>query len=159
MFTAGVNEPVKIPFLVTDVDGITPVTGLLNAAFTKTLILEDAVSAQPVVVSEVGSGYYTVEFTPNDAGRWYLTVTTPFQDVMEAFVEVGEYDPLKAVALLQKTAVNRLEVDLTAQELVLYDDDGTTTLQRWPLESDEGPPTDPVTTQPGVQTKRKAPIL
>ena len=46
--------------------------------------------------------------------------------------------------------------DLTAQELVSYDDDGTTPFRRWPLETDAG---EPVVTGSGVQTKRKVSIL
>lgn len=157
--TAGINETLKVPFYVTDVDGISPLTGLANASFTKALVREDALSAQPLTVSEIGSGYYYAEFTPDQTGLWYATVLTPAQDMFACDVLVGEYDLLDAVAVLRKTAINRLEVNLSTQELVLYDDDGTTIRQRWPLETDNGPPGDTVTTQAGVQTKRKAPIL
>lgn len=58
-------------------------------------------------------------------------------------------------AVARKAATNRLEVDFTAQDLILYDDDGTTPIRRWPLETDVGP-AEPVTTAAGVQTKRKA---
>ena len=157
--TAGINETLKVPFYVTDVDGISPLTGLTNASFTKVLIREDALSAQPVTVSEIGSGYYYAEFVPDQNGLWYATVLTPAQDLFACDVLVGEYDLLDAVAVLRKAAVNRLEVNLSTQELVLYDDDGATIKQRWPLETEVGPPGDVVTTQPGVQTKRKAPLL
>lgn len=159
MLTAGVNELLKIPFYVTDVDGVSPYLGLVDANFTKTLVKESAISANPVTVTEIGSGYYYVEFTPDSQGLWYVTVLTPVQDVFAEDVLVGEYDLLDTAALLRKTSLNRLEVNLATQELVLYDDDGTTIKQRWPLETNVGPPGDPVTTQPGVQTKRKPPIL
>lgn len=157
--TAGNNELLRIPFLVTDIDGITPLTGLVDGDFSKSLICETAASAQPVTVTEIGAGYYYVEFTPNQQGLWYLTVTTPVEDIFAEEILVGEYDLLDTTAILRKTSINRLEVSLTAQELILYDDDGTTIKQRWPLETNVGPPGDPVTTQPGVQTKRKPPIL
>lgn len=157
--TAGINELLKIPFFVTDVDGISPLTGLTNSSFTKVLIREDTVEPGPITVSEIGSGYYWAEFTPDAKGLWYATITTPAQDVFAEEVLVGEYNALDVAATLRKTSINRLEVNLATQELVLYDDDGTTIKQRWPLETNVGPPGDPVTTQPGVQTKRKPPIL
>lgn len=157
--TAGVSELLKIPFYVTDVDGISPYTGLVNADFTKALVKESAISANPVTVTEIGLGYYYAEFTPDTKGLWFVTLITPAQDVFAEDVLVGEYDLVDSMALLRKTSLNRLEVNLTTQELVLYDDDGTTIKQRWPLETNAGPPGDLVTTQPGVQTKRKPPIL
>ena len=51
---------------------------------------------------------------------------------------------------------NRLEIDLTAQELILYADDGVTPLRRWPLETDGG---ENLVTSAGVQTKRRASII
>lgn len=157
--TAGVSELLKLPFYVTDVDGISPYTGLVNADFAKVLVKESAISGNPVTVTEIGFGYYYAEFTPDTKGLWYVTVTTPVQDIFAEDILVGEYDLLDTTALLRKTSLNRLEVNLATQELVLYDDDGTTIKQRWPLETNVGPPGDPVTTQPGVQTKRKPPIL
>lgn len=156
---SGSGQPVSIPFFVYDVDGVTPVTGLPNTAFAKTLIANGAVSAQPVVVNEIGSGFYTVNFTPDSVGLWDVTVVTPDEEIWGAVVQVGEYHPHEALARIQKTAWNRLEVDLAAQELVLWDDAGTTIIQRWPLQTDAGMPGDPVATQPGVQTKRKVPLL
>lgn len=156
---SGNGQPVSIPFFVYDVDGVTPVTGLLNAAFTKTLIANGVISAQPVVVNEIGSGFYTIDFTPNAIGLWDVTVKTPEEEIWGCAVQVGEYHPHESLSKVQKTSWNRLEVDLVAQELVLYDDAGTVIIQRWPLQTDAGMPGDPVATQPGVQTKRKKPLL
>lgn len=58
------------------------------------------------------------------------------------------------MVLARKILHNRLEVDIASQRLVLYDDDNTTVLRRWPLQTTGG---EPVTTSPGVQTKRRAP--
>lgn len=157
--SAGVNETLCIPFFVTDVDGVSPLTGLSGSSFGKVLILEDEVSDVDVTVSEIGNGYYCAEYTPDERGLWYLAITTPAQDVFSSTVAVGEYNLQDAVALLRKSAINRLEVNILDQELVLYDDDGVTVRQRWPLETDGGPPSDRVLTQPGVQTKRKPPLL
>lgn len=156
---SGNGQPVSIPFFVYDVDGVTPVTGLLNAAFTKTLIANGVISAQPVVVNEIGSGFYTIDFTPNAIGLWDVTVKTPEEEIWGCAVQVGEYHPHESLSKVQKTSWNRLEVDLSTQELVLYDDAGTAVIQRWPLQTDAGMPGDPVATQPGVQTKRKGPLL
>lgn len=51
---------------------------------------------------------------------------------------------------------NRLEVDFAAQELILYEDDGTTELRRWPIETDGA---EAVATASGVQTKRKPSVI
>lgn len=159
MLSAGLNETLRFPFLVTDVDGVSALTGLSSSSFSKVLIHEDEMSAVPVTVTEIGSGYYCAEFVPDELGLWYVAVTTPAQDVFASTAIVGEYNLQDAVAILRKAAINRLEVNILDQELVLYDDDGVTVRQRWPLETDGGPPSDRVLTQPGIQTKRKSPLL
>ncbi len=59
-----------------------------------------------------------------------------------------------AVDLIRKISDNRLEVDITGQRLVLYDDDGTTELRVWALGTDGG---EAIATATGVQTTRGAP--
>lgn len=51
-----------------------PVTGLVNADFDKLLMKNGANSAVVATVAEVGSGRYTVTFTPNAVGIWTLLV-------------------------------------------------------------------------------------
>ena len=58
--------------------------------------------------------------------------------------------------LARKLMSNRMEVDITGQQLVAYDDDGTPVLYSWPLDTDAG---EDVTTALGVQTKRLAPTV
>lgn len=60
-----------------------------------------------------------------------------------------------SVELIRKIVGNRLEVDLTAQTLIVYDDDGVTVLRTWPLDTDGG---ENVATSVGVQTKRGVPV-
>lgn len=60
------------------------------------------------------------------------------------------------IEFLKKISDNKLEVDLLAQELVLYDDDGVTPLRRYPLQTDGG---EPVTTAEGVQTIRLPSVI
>jgi len=55
-----------------------------------------------------------------------------------------------------KHVKNRLKVDIDLQQIVLYDNDGTTVIQRWPLLTKGG---EPVTTATGVQVERGAPLL
>lgn len=86
---ASVNELVQIQFPVFDVDGITPLTGLVDGDFTKLLRVDDSVSAVSVTVGEIGGGTYYVEFTPDSAGLWYVQVTTEVNDVWMCHVGVG----------------------------------------------------------------------
>jgi len=60
------------------------------------------------------------------------------------------------VSELLGIAKNRLEINFTTQKLELYDEAGTTVIQRWPLATKNG---EPVVTKPGVQTKRGVPEL
>jgi hypothetical protein len=57
--------------------------------------------------------------------------------------------------LCKKADYNRLAVNITAQELILYDDDDTI-LQRWPIKTVGG---ELVATVEGVQAERGTPIL
>lgn len=61
---------------------------------------------------------------------------------------------LDAVDLIRKISDNRLEVDVTGQRLVLYDDDGVTEIRAWALGTDGG---EAIATATGVQTTRGAP--
>ncbi len=157
-YTTGVSQPVKIPFHVTDVDGISSSLGLDDAAFEKVLLADSELSPVTVVITEVGQGYYCAQFTPDATGLWHIGITTPAQDVLSASVTVGLYNSEDALASLRKATFNRLEMDFTAQELVLYEDDGVAVHQRWPLATARGG-NDIVTSQPGVQTRRKPPLL
>lgn len=81
----------QVQFFVFDFDGITPLTGLVDGDFTKTLLLDDASSALPVTVTEVGAtGRYVVEFTPDTAGLWYVDLLLDETEAAWAcYVEVG----------------------------------------------------------------------
>lgn len=57
---------------------------------------------------------------------------------------------------LRGLSKNRLEVNFTTQKLELYDEAGTTVIQRWPLATNGG---ENVATRLGVQTKRGVPEL
>ncbi len=146
------STPIALTFFVADVDGVSALTGLGDGDFTKTLHVNGVVSNAAASVSEIGAGFYALGFTPPTPGDWYATVRAPF-DVIHGFrVDVGAIDIAAAVHLVRKTATNRLEVDFNTQELVLYDDNGTTPLQRWDLEAESGA----VVPHEGVQSRRKA---
>jgi len=88
--TASVGELVIIQFPVFDVDGITPVSGLVDGDFSKMLLRDNVSSPVPITVSEVGAtGRYVLSFTPNLAGLWYAEVETPFEDIFAENVETG----------------------------------------------------------------------
>jgi hypothetical protein len=89
MITAVVGELLRIHFPVFEEDGLTPSPGLLNTDFTKVLVRDTVSSALPVTVTEVGAtGRYFAAFTPDQVGRWYLDVQTPFEDVFGADILV-----------------------------------------------------------------------
>lgn len=72
-----------------------------------------------------------------------------------SLAQTAAENALAEAEVARKILHNRLEVDFTAQELVLYNDDGTTVYLRWPLDTDSGENVQVVT---GAQTKRGAPV-
>lgn len=58
-----------------------PVTGLVDADFSKKLTVNGAVSLVLVTVTEIDAilrpGEYTATFTPNSLGDWYLIIRQP----------------------------------------------------------------------------------
>jgi hypothetical protein len=85
-----VGELVEVQFPVFDVDGITPITGLLVGSFVTFLARDGILSALPVGVVEIGaSGRYVASFTPDTDGLWYVEIQTPFDDVFGEHVAVG----------------------------------------------------------------------
>lgn len=147
---SGINKQVTAPFTVFDLDGITPVAGLVDGDFSKVLRHESTASALPVVISEVGGGDYVATFTPDALGHWYLRVVDPYDAHRGCSVQVSEDDIGEASTLVRKYVVNGQRVDFGTQELVILDDD-LSDLQRHDLETDGG---EPVSTHPGVQTIR-----
>jgi len=88
--TASVSELVELAFLVTDVDGLTPFTGILDASFGKVLLKDSIASALPITVTETTvAGRYVASFTPDAAGRWYIEVLDTFETFYACYVEVG----------------------------------------------------------------------
>ena len=87
---ASVGETVQIQFPAFDVDGLTPMSGLVDGDFGKVLFVDDSASAETVTVTEIAStGYYVVEFVPTGDGLWYVEVQTPVDDVFGDQVHVG----------------------------------------------------------------------
>jgi hypothetical protein len=88
--TASVGELVRIQFPCFDIDGITPMSGLVDADFGKLLLRDNVVSAVSMTITEVGTtGRYVISFTPDADGLWYPEVTTPVEDIFADQVEVG----------------------------------------------------------------------
>ncbi len=65
-------------------------------------------------------------------------------------------DDRTMLQLLHRIGKNRMEVDIDAQQLVLYADNGTTVLQRWNLATADG---EVLKKNYGIQTKRSVPLL
>lgn len=68
-----VSTSCRADFVVYD-SANTPVTGLANGDFTKLLSKDGASDSTTVTVSEIGSGRYTVTFTPSSVGVWTVIV-------------------------------------------------------------------------------------
>lgn len=64
--------------------------------------------------------------------------------------------PRAVIEKLRKESVNREEVDFGTSEIIAYDDDGTTIVQRWDVTDNDD---NPVVPQPGMITKRGVPKL
>lgn len=67
------NGTVLAYFVVYD-ENNAPVNGLLDAAFTKLLFDNGAVSGAAVTITFVSSGVYTASFTPTSTGAWDLVI-------------------------------------------------------------------------------------
>ena len=63
----------------------------------------------------------------------------------------GSAATMAKVLAAAQTTENRLEVDLSAQQLVAYADDGVTVRRRWDLATEGG---EPVATAAGAQMRR-----
>jgi len=81
--------PVQLQFPAYDVDGVTPVSGLLDGAFGRYIAVNGSVSGVASVVTEISLGRYYIQFTPNADGLWYVEVTTPEEDTYAFEVQVG----------------------------------------------------------------------
>jgi hypothetical protein len=74
-----VSTAARCDFSVYDSNG-DPVTGLVNGDFTKLLSKDGVDDATSVTVSEIGSGRYSVTFTPASVGIWTVTVRNSTYD-------------------------------------------------------------------------------
>lgn len=87
-----IGQVIKLQFAVFDIDGLTPLSGLTNSDFTKT-VLRDTVNETllvPLTVTEVGTtARYVASFTPNAGGFWYVdALVIPTDDLFAEHVEV-----------------------------------------------------------------------
>jgi len=150
--TALINTEVKLQFAVFDVDGITPLSGLLDGDFINKVVLRDETDQTgsiTLTVTEIGStGKYVASFTPDARGLWYVEATAPSEDVFGCHVDVGLFNSMET---LRKETSNAHEVDIDTQEEIAYDDDGVTPVQKWDLATKGG---EDVNTQLGVQIRR-----
>ena len=92
-FPVAVGDTVSLAFTVFDVDGITPLAGLVDGDFTKLLVLGNVVQPNAVTVTETpgAAGTYTVSFTVDQPGAWYveLRADTFDEHVFGGYVQAG----------------------------------------------------------------------
>lgn len=110
------------------------------------------------LTAEGGSGSACMDLTPlSSTSKVVINYAPPAAEVIQ--VDTGgtfsDADREKLTMLL-KIGKNRMEVDIAAQQLVLYDDNGTTVIQRWNLYCSSG---EALVEIRGVQAKRSAPLL
>lgn len=105
------------------------------------------------------AGALSAAFAPGALGNMEADITQSGEALSPQAVADAVWSHLTAtqlvaaVELVRQISDNRLEVDISGQRLVLYDDDGTTELREWPLSTDGG---EDVATAAGVQTRRGA---
>ena len=92
-FPVAVGDTVSLAFTVFDVDGITPLAGLVDGDFAKLLLLSNTVQANPVTVTECtgAPGTYSVSFTVDQPGTWYVELRADTMDehVFGGYVQAG----------------------------------------------------------------------
>ena len=96
-------------FFVPDVDGITPLTGKVDADFQKTILIDSTVPGTPpvVIVTEVSNGRYVIRFTPNIVGLWYVDVSLDeTESVWCIHVDTGT--PLDPATLTKVAEIHRI---------------------------------------------------
>lgn len=86
-------------------EGTTGVTG-----WTKNLFADGATSAITVSVSEIGSGYYAFNFTPNADGYWHLDV---YETADSAVHYVESFDVGVASADADTSSLSEISVKVT----------------------------------------------
>lgn len=98
-------------------------TGLVQSDFTVSLIKDGAISAVPVTITEIGSGLYSVSFTPNSIGLWSINVRVTaytrarYQKCYHVIEELSSNDDIvnlqNSINDLQNS-VDNLETDIAA---------------------------------------------
>lgn len=114
------NVAYSTPFYVTDSSTGLPVTGLVNANFTKKLTKDNVNSVVAVTVTESDAvnqaGKYHADFTPTSVGEWDLVISNvlyqqQWQDTLHVIAD-DVYDPnVFADALLNR--INGVDGTLT----------------------------------------------
>jgi hypothetical protein len=107
------------------------VSGIPTGQFTYDLYdPSDAVSALPLTFTELGSGNYRAEFTPDTVGDWYLIVYHP------RYFPWGKSNDIKVqtndAELARKFLTNKQTLEKDADDhfvQTIYDDDESTPLQ------------------------------
>lgn len=137
-FNVPAGEIVRLHFPVLDLDGITPLSGVLDGGWTKTVLHDGVPSAQVLTITEVGtSGVYVASFTPDEPGDWYVEAYEPTTaqlfacsgqvDVTGVAQCVVSYDQLPDLRVWVHSWLDRNGVTVTdplSSKVTLYDKDG-----------------------------------
>ena len=110
-----INNGITERLIVADSLG-SPVEGLLDGDFNKTLLREKIATAEALTISEMGSGFYYVDFTPVNTGYYEWTIS---HDTYKPKGWWEYYDVGIANTDDIKTVVDSNASELTTQNIIL----------------------------------------
>jgi hypothetical protein len=117
--------------------------------------MSTAGSMTPATPAQIAVAVWEYMLAGISAGDRVSEITAARMSLLSQLDPVTPGTVAAQLVLVRKIMSNRLEVSIAGQRLNLYDDDGVTILQHWPLATTLG---EPVVTSLGVQTKRGAPV-
>jgi hypothetical protein len=127
-----------------DVEGV--------SMFAPTLgVFQIQINLERSSLTQIAGGSIVTQVQAGMTAQGYTSARATLLDELDA----SDPDSIAAaVQLIRRITDNRLEVDIDAQALKLYDDAGLAVIRSWPLATKDG---ELVRTAVGVQTKRGAP--
>ena len=111
-----INEGITERILVADTVG-SPIAGLVDGDFNKELLREKASTAESLTITEMGSGFYYIDFTPTNTGfyEWTVSHDTYKPKGWWEYYEVGSasVDDVKTVVDSNATELAAQTLDIT----------------------------------------------
>ena len=92
--------------------------------------------------TDEGDGVYSIQFTPNETGIWFVEWIFPDGFKIHHHVVVDTFNASinDKIDLIRKFLMNRWKID--NYELIIFDDDGITPLKKYKLYDKLGQPTE-----------------